>query len=379
MDSVKHWPGAFRVQAVRWPLLVLALAAVWGGFAVSALARSYPHKLAVGSCSSSDYHLAVGSNGATGAIVGLVTVNLRRSTPCRVRIRLTFAVQRHSRAAWLTQRSVKGNPAHAQLDVLLRPGKPVRRDWAWRDWCGTGGRFRFMVSAGQRSAMTLVSSPGCASDGTVPSTVRIFPLGAPKPAGCRPEPGSKVIASSPQAVITTRSFQELGTPFEAWYGCLKLVGRERLLTSATTEDGYYTTLTHVALASRFVALSFSFTDKYLDCTSTVDVYDLLRTSKPGQVYITPECSAPTGIDSLTLSSRGFSAWRVTSIPNGPSGPEMCGAAPCVVEQLYAHDDHGTRLIDSTPPGSGTSLANISVSGDLLRWTHDGTPHQTALS
>ena len=138
------------------------------------------------------------------------------------------------------------------------------------------------------------------------------------------------------------------------------------------------------LAGRFVAFSFSFADKYFDCANTVDSYDLLRTGKPGQVYTNSECSIPTagapyGIDLLTVSSLGFSAWRVTSTPAGPSGPEVCGASFCVVEQLYAHDDRGTRLIDSSPPGSGTTLANIRISGDLLRWTHDATPHRTALS
>jgi WD40-like Beta Propeller Repeat len=54
--------------------------------------------------------------------------------------------------------------------------------------------------------------------------------------------------------------------------------------------------------------------------------------------------------------------------------------PCDGDQLYAHDDHGTRLLDSTPPGPGGGLANLELSGDstTLSWTDNGQPNQLGL-
>ena len=73
---------------------------------------------------------------------------------------------------------------------------------------------------------------------------------------------------------------------------------------------------------------------------------------------------------------GANAWTTTFVDAPPS----CSAAPCTAEQLYAHDDLGTRPIDTVPPGSGHSLANLELSGDslTLNWTHDGAQRQFAL-
>ena len=62
---------------------------------------------------------------------------------------------------------------------------------------------------------------------------------------------------------------------------------------------------------------------------------------------------------------------------------MCAAATtCIAAQIYAHDDHGTQLLDSAPLGSASPLANplatLNLSGNVLTWTHDGTQHQSTL-
>jgi hypothetical protein len=74
---------------------------------------------------------------------------------------------------------------------------------------------------------------------------------------------------------------------------------------------------------------------------------------------------------------GPGAWRSAAV----DVPDCAvRATPCIVEQLYARDDHGSRVIDGTPPGEGNSLANISLSGNslALTWTHDGVPREAML-
>ncbi len=184
-------------------------------------------------------------------------------------------------------------------------------------------------------------------------------------APCTPPRGSTVIASNSQAVITSRSYQETGTPFIGWYGCLRSVGTERLLTSATTLDGYYTSVGAVVLEGRFVALSTFYEDKYFNCSSTVDVFDL-STGRPGQVF-SAGCSAypegtPSGIDSLVLGSAGFSAWRSTYIPSPPlalNGISCPSADLCV-----AVDDRGDVLTTTAPTGGRDAWSSADVDGRL---------------
>jgi hypothetical protein len=49
------------------------------------------------------------------------------------------------------------------------------------------------------------------------------------------------------------------------------------------------------------------------------------------------------------------------------------STPCETEQLYARDDQGTRLLDTTPPGHRNAIDNIALNGTslMLSWTHAG--------
>ena len=69
-------------------------------------------------------------------------------------------------------------------------------------------------------------------------------------------------------------------------------------------------------------------------------------------------------------------WAVAPIDGLP-----CAAGyPCISEQLYAHDDRGTRLIDSAGPGSGNSIGGVRLGGDSLSltWRHDGAARMLEL-
>ncbi len=86
------------------------------------------------------------------------------------------------------------------------------------------------------------------------------------------------------------------------------------------------------------------------------------------------CVAVTNGGQVTTSTNptgGSTDWTTNTV-DIPS----CGR--CLAERIYAHDDQGTRVVDSAPPGSGTSLANLDLVGNLLTWTHNGMPDQTNL-
>lgn len=132
---------------------------------------------AVPKCSSTGYRVTVGAQGATGALVGMTGVTSRESAPCQIHTRLAFAVQKHVAGSWKTIRMV-GNPAHAELAARLRPGASIGRDWAWRNYCGSHGRFRFLASTDHHTAVVVVTPPYCNSGGTGSGGIRPFP---PKP------------------------------------------------------------------------------------------------------------------------------------------------------------------------------------------------------
>ena len=80
------------------------------------------------------------------------------------------------------------------------------------------------------------------------------------------------------------------------------------------------------------------------------------------------------IAASTNPSAGGASWSSELVDS----PPCAITTPCAAEQIYAHDNHGTRILDSAPPGSGKSLADLQLTGNQLTWTHDGTPHQAQL-
>jgi hypothetical protein len=64
---------------------------------------------------------------------------------------------------------------------------------------------------------------------------------------------------------------------------------------------------------------------------------------------------------------GPAAWVAAAVDTPP-----CGA--CVSEQVWAHDDLATRVLDDVLPGPGTVLAGVAMAGDstTLTWTHSGS-------
>jgi WD40-like Beta Propeller Repeat len=79
-------------------------------------------------------------------------------------------------------------------------------------------------------------------------------------------------------------------------------------------------------------------------------------------------TAPTG---------GANAWTSATV-DVPGCP--LPVYPCMSEQLYAHDDQGTRVLDTAPYSHGNPIGNVALDGDslILTWTHDGAQRQLEL-
>jgi hypothetical protein len=75
------------------------------------------------------------------------------------------------------------------------------------------------------------------------------------------------------------------------------------------------------------------------------------------------------IATSTNPAAGAASWTFKLV----DAPDCAFATPCVAQQLYASDSHGTRQLDSTPPGSTQALADLQFKGDQLTWTHNGAP------
>jgi hypothetical protein len=75
----------------------------------------------------------------------------------------------------------------------------------------------------------------------------------------------------------------------------------------------------------------------------------------------------------TAPASGASSWSAV-------GVDVPACAPCIAEQLYAHDDRATQALDSVQPGAGNVLADIALGGNsrMLSWTHGGAARSYGL-
>ncbi len=231
-----------------------------------------------------------------------------------------------------------------------------------------------------------------AAAGSADAAARGVDAHRPKPVARFVVPrGWSLVGRDAQAVVIDRSlgYLTVGDASALQYRyCLRSTGRFRVLVTDTNSadlpwemDMYR----HMVLSGVYVAygtedISGGTGDE--NCALWVTSYNL-RTRQGSNVFDF-DCTAyyfgvygagaPLGLlGPLSLNSRGFAAWRMT----GGLPPYSSGGND-VTQQIYAYDSHGTRLLDSTPPGSDTALDNLKLKGDLLTWTHNGTPRQAQL-
>ena len=124
--------------------------------------------------------------------------------------------------------------------------------------------------------------------------------------GCEAANGVVVAADSAATIRAAADTQQFHI---GWNGCLTALGIPFHLNGGGDGNGYDLSLDRVALAGNYAALDFVFTDKYMDYTNTVNVYDLrsgalVRTGEVGCGFF-DRCS----LTSLTVNDEGFAAWH----------------------------------------------------------------------
>jgi hypothetical protein len=245
-----------------------------------------------------------------------------------------------------------------------RPRRLARgNDPAWSPdgreiaYIGAGGTVRILPARGGRSRSWSSAIRGRSLDWQ--------PVSAASSRSCSLKSGFQEIASSAQAVVASSASGGPGAAFGGWYGCLRAVGRWRLLEQGTASgSGYVTTIPAIRLAGRFALLFSSYFDKYMGCSQSLTRYDLANgTSAP---LASEFCSYPqtTGLGSLALDSSGFSAWRAThAIPLYQS----LNAVSCPSISLCVAVDQNGSVASSTNPTGGRSawrLADVDGTAPL---------------
>jgi hypothetical protein len=211
------------------------------------------------------------------------------------------------------------------------------------------------------------------------------PLPPKPPAPCLTPPGSTVVASSDQAILSMVSL----APSDAYQvatgaamGCLRVEGRERQLFSYEGS----TTVSRAAVAGTYAALavdSFAAADPHAPVGKSIDVevFDLragamLRGQGREGTGCVPYSATSCEVDQLVLGSDAVSAVRTTKRGQDPSN----FPCTCTVEQIQASDKNGVRTLDSItqPIGSPAALTSLTLTGDTLTWNHNGSPRSAQL-
>jgi hypothetical protein len=179
-------------------------------------------------------------------------------------------------------------------------------------WSPNGRRIAYIAAGG---AVEIVAVHGGRPHhiGSVRGTALDWqPLPSSERHTYKPPTGSTVLASNREAVVfSQRGFTQRGFI----YGCLKALGRTRLLLDAS-KVGYFYAVIAVRLAGRFAALEPEY-DSPQSITEDETLYDL-SSGKPTHVAdVSWDWNGGPivyGLDFLALDSSGFAAWRATTRP-----------------------------------------------------------------
>ncbi len=223
---------------------------------------------------------------------------------------------------------------------LVRGGAPA--------WSPSGGRIAYLAPGGAVEVIG-VSGGRPRRVGVVNGTALDWqPLVRPARQSCAPPRGATVLASSPEAIVfSQRPASSSGQP--VFYGCLWALGRTRVLLD-TAQAGYFYRLVAVRLAGRFAALEPWFdSPEYISFGASV--YDLSTGHEEPLGGVGWDWNVQPlvgGVDSLTLDSSGFAAWRETT---GPQGQGIT-ALSCPSASLCVAGDGGGDILSSADPRGG---------------------------
>ena len=223
---------------------------------------------------------------------------------------------------------------------------------------------RLIAYVGRGEVLRIVSGTGGSSRslGLHALSVDWQPLPRHNLGTCTPPKGSMVTASSAEAVVSSRRVLQNDYYATGWYGCLRGLGKERLLLLSTTDGGESETyVSATPVAGRFALVSSSEGDKYGGCGENLALYDLA--SGASTPLFSANCEYAAGVQTIgptALDSSGFSTWRA-----GHSIPlfQSVNAVSCVsVSLCVAVDQAGSVASSSDPVGGRSAWSMASVAG-----------------
>jgi hypothetical protein len=223
---------------------------------------------------------------------------------------------------------------------LVRGGAPA--------WSPSGERIAFVGSAGAVEVVAAGSARPHRVGSVRGTAVDWQPIPTSASQACRLPSGSTVLASNREAVVFSRDLRS--------YGCLRDLGRARLLLDASM--CYCGPVTAVRLAGRFAALQ-SDSGKSPLVFEDDTLYDLSSGKSTNLASVSSDSSGLTpvsGLDSSTLDSSGFAAWRQTIRPVSRS----ITALSCPSEALCVADDASGNVLSSTDPTGGANAWSLAA-------------------
>jgi hypothetical protein len=187
------------------------------------------------------------------------------------------------------------------------------------------------------------------------------PVSAVTRRGCAAANGA-IVASGGEATIRAAANPEGG--HIGWNGCLTTVGIPFHLNGGLDGSGYNLSLGRVALAGDYAALQFVYTDKYMDYTDTINVYDL---RSGALVHSTPvACQGfPCTITSLAVNQDGFAAWDATDTAELPESNMTAISCPTTA-LCVAGDQSGHILVSTAPTGGRSAWTRLSLAAGTTR-------------
>ena len=205
------------------------------------------------------------------------------------------------------------------------------------------------------------------------------PVPSTPPPLCRAPTGSTVVASTPDAVITSRT-DGYAT---AYLACLRSANRQRYLGAgfdsrdAENYQGELSQLGDFALAGDYVAFFYSDEWDYKGLPQSLTTQITLTNLLTDQTTAIPIDAPwwddvqvdPSIVTKIALSPDGLLAWETTwPDPNGPGSDET----------ISAHDSQGEHTLDSETVTTSPGLADLMIVGDEVTWAHDGQPRSATL-
>jgi hypothetical protein len=173
--------------------------------------------------------------------------------------------------------------------------------------------------------------------------------------------------------------------------CVAVSNTGSVFTTTTPGTGTWTQtavepgLFHVACASASFCAAVGYQGQLAASTDPASGGWVTTTIE--RTYILDSIACPSAFLCLVGDDRG----QVLTSTNAAGGaatwtPTFIGNDPCALtigcndEQILAADRTGVRVLDTSQlPGSGPFLTALTLTGDILSWSHNGTPESATLT